>query len=439
MRSERSHHGHPPSQGAFSLGEVLVAILCLAVLMLPLLAYVTGIAGLGNRVAEESGTRAWQSVQGTAVTEGVDSSAAGLLLKESNPGVSQWGRQSVSSEAAQALPGRVSIGVIRLPGFGERQGAAGFQLLAGQRLPEPEVPAQALLPRSMEAPVVNPVPGSVVPVGAFSAAGTIPVVARSLQGGRVCLRLELPLARQEGVGEASLEVSAAMLASGLRGEAWVEFDGASVPGAIRVALADGRAEWHVPESGGERLISPSSLVTVNYRLGLGAPVLQLGSTEYVSGAEVSVDYPLLMSIQSGGHPFGVTWPAAVRTMPGLLAAIGTQGFETQFQGNPGPLDGGLAGFAREALLGVWENASRVDALPLVGANCRVEPGSWRLRKDLLQLPVPEATLGLSAPLSGGLLGFRAAVFGELGRLGRLSARGGAVLSAGGELELEVLP
>jgi len=426
-------------QLAFSLGEVLVAILCLAVLMLPMLAYVTGIAGLGNRVAEESGTRAWQSVQAAVVSEGVDSSSAGLLAKESNPGASQRGRQSVASESAQPQPGRITVGVIRLPGLGERQGAAGLQLLPGQRLPEPEVPAQALLPRSMQAPVVNPVPGSVVSVSAFSAAGRISVLARSIEGGHVYLRLESPVVIQDGAGEASLEVSAAMLAGGLRGEAWAEFDGASVPGAVRVALADGRAEWQVPEQGGVRLISPSSLVSVNYLLGLGAPVLRLGSAEYASGAEVLVDYRLLMAIQGGRIPFEVTWPAAVRTMPGLLPAVGIQGFATQFQGSPGPLDGSLSGFAQDSLLGLWDASSRVEALPVVGANCRTESATWRVAKDPLQLPMPEPTLGFSAPLSVGLLGFRAAVFGDLGRVGRLSARGGSVLSAGAELELEVSP
>jgi hypothetical protein len=423
----------------FSLGELLIAVLCLGVLMLPLLAYVSGIRGMGSRIAEESGGRAWQSVQGAAVAEGVDSSSVILLAREQNPGASIRARSSVTADQGAATLGRVSVGVLHLPAKGERLGVSGFHLEPGLRLPEPEVPAQALAPRVMLPPLISPAPGSLVPIASVAANGSLSIQVRSTEGGRVLFRAGMGQPMQTGVGELSSGVSVSALAVGLRGQAWVEFAGELVPGAVRVPLSDGRAEWRVPESGGERLVSPSELVPVIYFLGLGAPVLRIGDVEYSAGAEVPVDYSLLVAVQAGHAGFEVGWPLAIRTLLGADGASSIQGFTTTFQGLAGPVDGSLVGFAFEPGLSSWEQSNHLTALPLLGLACRGEAAAWVLDRSPLQLPPPELAKTLSGPLSMGPLGFRAAEFGELGRIGRLSARSGAVLAAGPSLDLEVTP
>jgi len=434
----RSHHRFR-SLAAFSLGELLLAVLCLGMLLLPLLAYVSGIGVLGNRVALESGLSSWQGVQSAAVTEGVDSSSASLLSHAQNSGASLRARAAVSSEAGVPVAGRISVGLLHLAGDGKRPGSSGFQLGPGTRLPEPEVPVQPLVPRTMAPPQLNPASGSSVSVATLAATGRLMVQARSLEGGRVVLRLDLSLPKQDGLGAAVGEVPASLLAAGLSGEAWVEFAGELVPGAVRVPLADGRAEWRVPESGGERLISPSERVSVAYFLDLGSPILRLGSGEYLSGSEVPVDYLLVSGLQGGRGRFEVDWPAWVRGLLGAAVPFSVQGFVTEFQGLSGPAGGDLSGFATEAGLAAWAESSLVAAVPLLGGACRGTCGRWTLQRQLLQLPQPELAVSIPGPLAGGLVAFRAAEVGDLGRLGRLTARSGSVVSAGANLDLELVP
>jgi len=253
------------------------------------------------------------------------------------------------------------------------------------------------------------------------------------------MRLDVSLPAREGVGAVSGDVPVSLLAAGLRGEAWVEFAGELVPGAVRVSLADGRAEWRVPESGGERVISPSERVSVAFLLDLGSPILRLGAGEYPSGSEVPVDYLLIYALQGGRGRFEVDWPAWVRDLFGAAAAGSIQGFVTDFQGSAGPAGGDLSGFAREAGLEAWAESNLVAAAPLLGGACRGTSGHWTLQRQPLQLPLPELAASVPGPFAGGFVSFQAAEIGNLGRLGRLSARGGSVMSAGANLDLELLP
>ncbi|HTZ19694.1 MAG TPA: prepilin-type N-terminal cleavage/methylation domain-containing protein [Opitutaceae bacterium] len=431
----------------FTLVELLLAILILAAVLGPFLAFVSRIPDLNSAIGQQGRSEAWRSFTDQALAAGIDPGAAAALRNGVNPAVPAMPTPVVTRGSAMAPLGGAAVRAIqvRMPATvaETRPGGSGFELGAGTAPPVRTTPAAPLLPIVMQTPVVSPAPGSVLPVGMLTAGGsgtpaTTVVSASVLDGGRVHLENGRPLAASTGIGIAAQTVSAADLAQGVGGRAWNEYVSQNA-GDKAVILADGRIRWHT-QSGGRLLIyEPSPPVSYAYLLNLGTPVMVHNTTEVASGASIDIAYDEYMNVRNGTSALRLDWPQTTKTAFGNTWNTLTVGFNWTFQAESGPFGGDLKSFFGEDKEYLWEDNAAVAAAPVLPPGAVASPANWTLARQTTKLGVPELVTQpgyQGGSYEAGGIEIRAPIRnGE--RLGRVQS--GTTVSTGDTLKVQVEP
>ncbi len=429
---------------ALALVELLVAVCCVALVLTPFVLYLREASLLQVKGSLRGRELAQGAYQRQVLLQGIDPQRASHFggTHPLSAGMAQAG---VERGEAFTLSGAVSLVPLgntpQETGTAGRVIAVGLELGAGEALPPPDPVREPALPLTMRAPVLSPANGSLL-LPAQLSQGRLRVSATSPEGGRVVLELRRPLLRQAGSPQVGATVPASALLVGIEGEAWVEFAGTESARQRPVELPDGRLSWYVEEGGGIRRYLPSARVPLRYRIYLGTPVLVLGEGMHPTGAVVPVDFRRVQAVRSGGVPVRIQWPDTLLEALGEGASL-LGGFTVSFEGQDcdnQALGRQLFGPGR---LSLWAQRSRLRAQPLVPASAVGRPASWQLERTALQLPQPIRVVGgglaEELPAEPGSFEFRVSELPGVGTVGRLSAREGTVLGAGGVLQLEVLP
>lgn len=419
----------------FTMPEVLLAVLVAALLVAPVLAFIRGAGALRHETSERGRHQALSELRRQLLSQGIDTAASpGVQCRGIGKALSAVGTQRERTTGPGAGVGLLTCAA---PVVGEAAlaGGAGFELTTSANA---EVGGPATAPiseMSYDPPAVNPVSGSLLQPALFRGP-SLQVTALGVDGGLVVLELSRPVLRVEGKGRAGCVVSAEDIVAGLSGSAWVEYPGKESLTEECIPLEDGRRAWLVREGSAWVRRQPSSRVSLSYALNLGAPLLRFGSAVHTSGAAVSVDYRSLLSVRSRATPVALEWPAAVRSLfppqgavPGLACSFSFQGAQMDASSWVDLVFGEVSR---------WGAASRLVVRAQAGAHCLFAPGQWTLVRVPLVLPVPEREVSVSIS-EAGLQRFRTSELAEIGRVGRLSARGGTVLGLGTTLDLEVSP
>jgi prepilin-type N-terminal cleavage/methylation domain-containing protein len=439
-------NGHRAGRG-FTLVELLLAILILAAVLGPFLAFVSRIPDLNSAIGQQGRSEAWRSFTDQALVAGVDPSAAAALRNGVNPTVPAMPAPVVMRGIALAPLGGATVRAIqvRVPVTvaETRPGGSGFELGAGTPPPARTTPAAPLLPILMQTPVVSPAPGTVLPIraltaGSSGAPATAMVSASVLDGGRVHLENGRPLAAPIGTGVAAQMVSAADLVQGVSGRAWNEYVSQNA-GDKAVMLADGRIRWHT-QSGGRLLIfEPSPPVSYAYLLDLGTPVVVHDTTEVASGASIDIAYDEYMNVRNGASTMRLDWPQATRTAFGNAWNSLARGFNWTFQAESGPFGGDLKSFFGSVKEYLWADSSAVAAAPVLPPGAVASPGNWTLARQTTKLGVPELVTQpgyQGGSYEAGGIELRVPIRnGE--RLGRVQS--GTTVSTGDTLKVQVEP
>jgi prepilin-type N-terminal cleavage/methylation domain-containing protein len=431
----------------FTLVELLLAILILAAVLGPFLAFVSRIPDLNSAIGQQGRSEAWRSFTDQALMAGIDPSAAAALRNGVNPAVPAVLAPVVTRGVAMAPVGGVAVRAIQVRVVATtaeaRPGGSGFELGAGTPPPARTTPAAPFLPIVMQTPAVSPAPGSILPIGALTAGSsgapaTTVVSASVLDGGRVHLENRRPLAAPTGIGVAAQTVSAADLVQGASGRAWNEYISQNA-GDKAVMLADGRIRWHT-QSGGRLLIyEPSPPVSYAYLLNLGTPVVVHNTTEVASGASIDLAYDEYISVRNGMSAMRLDWSQTTKTAFGNAWNTLTLGFNWTFQAESGPFSGDLKSFFGPDKEYLWADSSAVATAPVLPPGAIASPGNWTLARQTTKLGVPElvtqpgyqggsyeaAGIELRVPLHNGE------------RLGRVQS--GTTVSTGDTLKVQVEP
>jgi type II secretory pathway pseudopilin PulG len=150
--------GSSPSSGCggFSLGEVLIAILCLGLLLAPFLVTVTSLPTMQRQLGFQARNEAWRSVQDHALSAGIDPGHAVALQAGTNPSIPSVDPEPVERGASTMPPVGVALRVLRnAPGTKypeDRPGGSGWELSRGAALEAAVPPAPPLLPLTMRVP-----------------------------------------------------------------------------------------------------------------------------------------------------------------------------------------------------------------------------------------------------------------------------------------------
>jgi len=422
-------------QGGFTLPEVLLAVLVAALLVAPVLAFIRGTGSLRHETSERGRNQALSEVRRQLLSQGIDTAASpGAECR----GIAKALSIEKTKRESHTGPG-TGVGVLSCaaPILAESAAArgVGFELTASLNA-EVGGPASVSISEMVyDPPTVDPLAGSLLQPTRFRGS-SLQVTALSRNGGLVVLDLTRPAQRVEGQGQVSCTVSAEDIVAGLSGSVWVEHPGKPSLTEECIPLEDGRRAWLVQEGSSWVRHQPSTRISLSYSLNLGAPLLRFGSALYTSGSAVAVDYRSLLSVRSRVTPVALEWPTAVQslfppqgTVPGIGLSLNFQG--AQMEG-PGWVDLVFGDLSR------WGAESRLAVRAQAGAHCLFAPGQWTLRRMPLVLPLPERDVSPSIA-EAGLQRFRASELTEVGRVGRLSARGGSVLGLGTTLDLEVSP
>lgn len=430
------------ARGAFTLAEVLVVLVVLALVLGPILAASGVLDRLQHRTGERSRREAWRSMQDEALVSGIDPSGAPILRVDSNPAVPPSPAAPVERLSSTAPDAAVVLGVIKSPPGAEagRVGGAGWELLAGavQAGATPlALPARPIL---LNPPVIQPASGSHVPASMLvpaSGSATLAVSASSPDGMRV--HIAGPGSTAAGEGVASVNATAAELARGFHGTAWTEYPGGA--GETAEALPDGRIRWLVTSDGGRvQAYEPSERVAFEIGLDLGAPVLVWGTDELPSGSAVPVDLTAYLAVRSGIVPVRVSWPASLASLFGPDAASVLPALACSFAGLSVGED--LAPLFQPEAAAAWSEENRVSAEALASGGCVASPAAWILQRAPTKLGPPELLSGpilVSDAYPAGAFEFGVPERPGLGRVGRISSEGGAVMSAGPTLSLTLSP
>lgn len=422
-------------QLGFTMPEVLLAVLVAALLVAPVLAFIRGTGALRHETSERGRNQALSEVRRQLLSQGIDSAVS--------PGAECRGiGKALSSEKTKREshtgPGTgVALLSCAAPILGETAAArgVGFELTASVNAEVGGPASVSISEMSYDPPTVDPLAGSVLQPARFRGP-SLQVTALSRNGGLVVLDLTRPAQRVEGQGQVSCTVSAEDIVAGLSGSAWVEHPGKASLTEECIPLSDGRKAWLVQEGSSWVRRQPSARVSLSYFLDLGAPLLRFGSALHASGAAVAVDYRSLLSVRSRVTPVALEWPAAVQSLFPPQGLVPGLGLSPSFQGVPIEsftwVDRVFGDLSR------WGAESRLVVRAQAGVHCLFSPGQWTLMRMPLALPVPEREVSISIA-EAGLQRFRATELSEVGRVGRLSARGGSVLGLGTTLDLEVSP
>ena len=438
----------PTGARAYTLAEVLVVIVVLAVVLGPLLAATGALSKLQHRTGERSRKDTWRSMQDQALAAGLDPSRAAGLQSSGNAAIPPASAAVVERQAGAETLGAVRLSALKAPPGSEpgRIGGAGWELAAGGALPPATPSALPELPVVLDPPVVEPANGVHVAASTLfpSSAGgvaTFPVSAVSAQGMRVRIVGGADGRTSTGDGRAVVDATAIELAQGFRGSAWAEYPGNGEAGQAAETLPDGRIRWTVTEPGGRaRVYEPSDVVVFGIGIDLGAPVLVWGGVEIPSGEVVAVDMPAYLAVRLGSADARVAWPRTVTGLFGSGAGVVLPGIACSLGGVGGASD--LAAFFQPAQAALWGDQTRVTAEPLAGGGCVAAGGSWVLSRTRLKMEPPELVSGpefLSDAYVAGNFEFAVPERPELGRVGRVSARDGALMSSGPVLSLSLSP
>lgn len=434
---------------AFTLPELVIATVFIAVVLGPLLLYVSRIHELNATVGRQARREAWRTFQDQVVLSGVDPNLAAGLAVGDNPAVPGMAGLPVSAATVDPQPGvptLVPLTVQSGAGFPEpRLVAGGWQIGRGGE-PSPRTPARPpLAPIVMPAPTLSPQSGSTLTIAELEADADASYATLSLTGranAYVCGILNRPSVRMGGIMEATQRVTAAELAQGVSGYVWAEYPGDPDAGDRAVRLADGRTRWLIQTSEGRlQIYEPSPLAAFNYRLALGAPVLVRGGVEHPVDSALPFDYVAYLAVQDGTTGLRIDFPAATKRAFGShWDALGI-GFQCFFGATAGPFDGALEGFFSSANAALWSDQILVRATAVIPAAAVATAGSWTLLRNKLSLGVPVLTTaadsrGFHAP---GEMRFSVGTTGPGAGLGRLSFENGTKLSTGTTLALTVLP
>lgn len=435
---------------AFTLVELIIAIVFLGVVLGPLLVYVARIHELNHAVGEQARRESWRSFSEQAVAIGINPALAPALAASSNAAVPELTPIAIEADDTPLVAGLARIVPIRvLPDASwaeSRLGGSGFQIGAGGAVTPRTIPTAPLLPIMMPAPVVSPADGAVLPaaalsVGAANAPYTLAITAVAAPGSQVQLSLDRPHVAAAGIGSASQSVTAVDLLGNVGGSAWTEFLGDVRNGDRSIILPDGRIRWLVttPERR-TQIYEPSSSVRFSYKIDLGLPVLRYGSLRLDSGSATPVDYPAYLGVRDGTTVMTVDFPESVKAAFGPDWGVQSIGFQLTFNDVAGPFSGDLQAFFLADATSVWTDQVVIVASPVVPPGALAGRGQWQLSRAKLPLGVP--VLSTVADPAGfhtpGTLQFAAPDFaGE--PLGRLSFENGTLLSTGTTLSLSLIP
>jgi len=188
----------------------------------------------------------------------------------------------------------------------------------------------------------------------------------------------------DGLGSASVELSATEIASGLSLETWSEYSGSSAD--YHELLSDGRTRWWTTEAGASRLIEPSNKVTQSYQIELGSPVLNLAGTSYESGQTIGVNWGLRENASTAGAH--VQYSSDVLEKFGGLPVV--TGFATKSSTYSGSDSGDVTSFFRSPI--PWLDTNILSATPLgISSGVVAAAGSWTLVIAPTALEPPELT------------------------------------------------
>ena len=432
----------------FTLIELLLAILILAAVLGPFLAFVSRIPDLNSAIGQQGRSEASRSFTDQVLAAGIDPSAATALRNGVNPAVPAVPAPVVTRGVATPPVGGAAVRAIQVQVPATvaetRPGGSGFELGAGTPPPARAIPAAPLLPILMQTPTVSPAPGSILPVGALTAGSsgapaTTVVSASVLDGGRVHLENGRPLAAPTGIGVVAQAVSAADLAQGVGGRAWNEYVSQNA-GDKAVMLADGRIRWHTQSAGRLLIYEPSPPVSYGYLLDLGPPVVVVhNTTEVASGATLDIAYDEYMNVRNGTSTMRLDWSQTTKTAFGSTWNTLMPGFNWTFQGESGPFGGDLKSFFASDKEYLWADKSAVAAVPVLPPGAIASPGNWTLARQTTKLGVPELVTQpgyQGGSYEAGGIELRVPVYnGE--RLGRVQS--GTTVSTGDTLQVQVEP
>ncbi len=430
---------------AFSLLELLLAVALVGIVLTAFVAFSGGMARLGHQASDQGRRAGWRSFQDQVLVAGHSPLESGSYDPQSNPAIPGLKPAGVESEGQTASPGRVTVRFLRRStSDGSEPQGLGLVLGPGTQLAAPEPNSVVVTLGLVPEPSLVPGDGSLLPIvsmerdggGAFQS-----IVATASSSVLVKLRVSSG-EEAEGLGEARLRVSAGELLRGLQGRVWAEYAGNPAAGDRSVALADGRTEWIVAQGSGFRRWVPSAVRNFGYTLDLGNPLLQVGARDYASGESPGMDLVLARSVWERRVPMFLHWPKDLVTALGVDASLLANSFGGVAGGMSVPASGNLAGFFDPGLDTLWAKGIVISAEARLGAEASVARGFWRVSRVPLTLPPPETleSLDLNAdPLSSGSVHVIAGLLPELGRVGRLSAQGGLLVSSGPELTLEFVP
>ncbi len=453
MKDARPRYLSPvmyPFSGGFSLGEVLIAVLCLGLLLAPFLQLVTSLPAMQRQLGLQARDEAWRSFQEQAVSAGMDPSRAAALLAGSNRGIPAVKPESIERGAPSIVLTGVSLRVLKskdaLRHSEDRAGGSGWELSRGRAYEAPEPPAPPLLPVTMKMPDISPLPGAIIPLSGIEQAGepklpSLLVRAGAEGGARVLMKLGRAGTLYSGYGEAQGVACVDEVAVGLVGTAWTEYPGEPAAGHRPVEMLDGRKRWLVPEGRGLRTYEPSGFVSWSYTLDLGVPILRFAGAEIQAGTHLRLDYATLTRVRGGEPDLRVDWPDATKAALGSLLDLLTSGFDVAFAGNTGSVNGDLRNYCSEETLELWTEACPLLAKGIPAQGCMARTAAWTLGRGLTELGQPElVTAAVEVePFSQGSAEFLPPAQADGVRRGRLSARDGALISTSSNLSVPIIP
>jgi hypothetical protein len=435
----------------FTLVEFILAIVFIGVVVGPLLLFVARIHDLNNAIGQQARVEAWRSFGDQALVAGIDPSRAPALTTALNASIPATSMPSITEEPTPSVAGVARIVPLRMSTADSvaesRLAGAGFQIGAGGAVAARATPTPPLLPVVMPVPAITPADGTVVApislaLGQPGDPATLTIQAASITGVRVALVLNQPHASTVGLGNAQQSVTAIDLLQRVNGTAWSEYAGNSNQGDQAVVLGDGRTRWLVTRTDGRlQIYEPSANAAFAYTIGLGSPVVDIGSAEYGPGASIAVDYATYVSVQSGANIARIEFPAAIAAVFGSKWAEQSIGYQWTFHDSAGPFSGDIRPFFASDTLSLWADSVTIAATPIVPAGAVADPATWTFARTKTALGVPvlasaaDAT-GFHAP---GQMEFRAPNGPDGTAIGRLSFENGANLSTGSTLAIAVIP
>lgn len=434
----------------FILAEFVIAVVFVAMVLGPLLLFVSRIQDLNTAVGQQSRREAWRSFGDQAIVAGMDPGHTPSLSSDRNPAIAPRPPPTIRELAMPTAPGLPRIiplqAVLEASVAEPRVAGSGFRLGSGAAVAPLVTPQPPLIPITLATPEISPPDGSDVAISALRATGagepyTLLVQASSLKGGRILARLNRPTVSFSGVGTAQHTITAVDLLNGVSGIAWVEYAGDPLHGDRAIQLEDGRVRWLVPTRDGRRQShEPSGFVTFVYRIDLGIPVFVSAAGESPSGGSIPFDYARYASVQHGAEMLHIDFPNAIKAAFGNYWPAASVGFAWTFGSTPGPFSGNAQPLFLPGAIEFWSDSVSVAATPVLPEGATAASGVWTFTrtKTPLGAPILSTTADSTGFFAPGALQFIApSTEGSI--VGRLSFESGAFTSTGATLSVDLIP